>query len=141
MQRVPAVEQVRIVIGAMPRLTREIIGVMLEQHSDMIIVAEAATPADVVAAAVRNHADAAIVGLPGAELPEHYASLLHQAPALRLLALEREGEHAFLFVLRPYRVALGEVSPGQLADAIRAPVPPALGCWLPLAEPRSDDGS
>ncbi|HET7189604.1 MAG TPA: hypothetical protein VFI52_15740 [Gemmatimonadaceae bacterium] len=131
-------EQLRIVIGAMPRLTREIIGAMLEQHSDMTIVADAATPADVVAAAVRNRADAAIVALPGAELPEHYTSLLHQAPALRLLALEREGARAFLFVLRPYRVALGEVSAGQLADAIRAPDPSTIGRWLPLVEPPPD---
>jgi DNA-binding NarL/FixJ family response regulator len=129
------VDQLRIVIGAMPRLSREIIGAMLEQQTDMAVVANAATPADLIDAAMRERADAAIVALPSEDLPAPYASLLHRAPALRLLALVREGQRAFLFALRPHCVALGEVSADQLADAIRAPHRSSAGSWLPLGQP------
>lgn len=135
-------QQLRIVIGDMPRLTREIIGVMLEQQPDMTIVDHGVSPADLVAVALRERADAAIVALPDDELPALYASLLHSAPALRLLALVREGQRAFLFVLRPYCVALGELSAAQLADAIRTPQWSAVGAesWPSIAALRAGEG-
>lgn len=46
--------------------------------------------------------------------------MLRDQPSVRVFALAGHGKESLLYELRPHRVALGEVSPGELIDHIRA---------------------
>ena len=98
----------------------DIITDIVTSQPDMEMVG---TVTDGAAAAVtvsETDADVIVLGLPDAELPSEYAALLSARPQTRLLGVSGDGRRAFLYEVRPYRSALGEVSPEALIDAIRS---------------------
>lgn len=98
----------------------DIITDIVTSQPDMEMVG---TVTDGVAAAVtvsETDADVIVLGLPDAELPSEYAALLSARPQTRLLGVSGDGRRAFLYEVRPYRSALGEVSPEALIAAIRS---------------------
>jgi hypothetical protein len=46
--------------------------------------------------------------------------MLRERPGVRVFALAGHGKESLLYELRPHRVSLGEVSPGELIAHIRA---------------------
>jgi hypothetical protein len=54
------------------------------------------------------------------ELPRICRELMAANPRVKVLAVAGDGRRVFLHELRPQTVALGEVSPAGLIDAIRA---------------------
>jgi hypothetical protein len=75
------------------------------------------TAGDDVAATV-GETDAQFVLLHAADEGE-CTELLNRFPRLRVLSVEDDGRHGVLYELRPYRRALGEVSPMRLINALR----------------------
>jgi DNA-binding NarL/FixJ family response regulator len=103
----------------------DIITDIVTSQADMEIVGSVADARALAATVAEVDADVVVVGLPDAELPAQYASLLGARPQTRLLGVSGDGRRAFLYELRPHRTALGEVSPQALVEAIRAAARPA----------------
>jgi DNA-binding NarL/FixJ family response regulator len=89
---------------------------------DMAVVGRAAAIEDLVALARATEPDVVIVGLHGAALPLACIELLLERPRMKLLGIEEQDGHAQLYELRPEQVELGEVSPDEVIETIRAAV-------------------
>ena len=63
--------------------------------------------------------DVVVIGLKESEKPETVEDLLARYPYARVLGIAGDGRRAYMHELRPHRVALGELSPHQLIEAIR----------------------
>lgn len=60
----------------------------------------------------------------GSDLPPlAWRDLLHQHPRVKLLIVSTNGRHASLYCLRLKRLAIDELSPSALIEAIREPMP------------------
>ncbi len=103
----------------------DIITDIVTSQADMEIVGTLADPAAIAATVAETDADVVVLGLPDEELPSEYVALLGARPQTRLLGVSGDGRRAFLYELRPYRSALGEVSPEALVEAIRTAARPA----------------
>ena len=90
------------------------------QADDMGVVGRADSVAQLWQLAVGRDADVVIVGLRNRILPSYYVELLLERPRMKVLAIEELGGRARLYELRPERVELGDVSPGDVVEAIRA---------------------
>src|SRR6266571_423761 len=109
-QQGASLRRTRIVLAGISRMLSDIITDIVTSHAATVAEAEA---------------DVVVLGLPDEELPSEYAGLLSARPQTRLLGVSGDGRRAFLYELRPYRSALGEVSPQTLLDAIRAAARPS----------------
>jgi hypothetical protein len=112
--------RVLVISTGLPKMLAEIVGHALAGYAD-VKLAVAAAPAGGLAVAVRD-SDADVVVGADSQLPGTVVcSLLEQFPRARVFTLTTDARMAWLSELRPERVALGEVSPQRLADAIRTP--------------------
>jgi chemotaxis response regulator CheB len=118
------VKPTRVLLARLPRMLRDILREIIAAQPDMVIVAEADDAEDLVAATAPYAPDVLVVGLEASETQEVAHDVLRRAPWLRVLAIEAGGRRAWLHMLRPYQMLLGEVSPSMLLDAIRQPVGP-----------------
>src|SRR6202012_4900473 len=72
-------------------------------------------------AAVRGtRADIVILNEPATGAPRDRQELLYSRPHLGVLSITSDGRQSFLHKLRPVRIALGEVSPESLVQAIQS---------------------
>jgi len=73
-------------------------------------------------------ADVVIMALHRAESPSVLDGLLYECPKVKVLATTTDGRGTFSRELRPNEVALGDLSPEHLLEAIRTvqsqPIPP-----------------
>lgn len=118
----PLIEQFRILLADVSRLTGEMVERAVAHAEDMSVVGRASSLDQLRPVALATAADVVIVGLHNAELPATYFELLLERPRMKVLAIEERGGHAWLYELRPERVAIGEVSPDEVVDTIRAAV-------------------
>ena len=63
-------------------------------------------------------ADVVLVAMPSDEQAESYSELLFDSPRTTLLAITHDGRGAFLYALRPHKVAIGDVSQSGILAAI-----------------------
>jgi DNA-binding NarL/FixJ family response regulator len=112
-------EQLRIIVVDMPRLVRDLIERAIVAQPDMKLLGVLDSPREMVAAARVGRPDFVVVGLKDKLLPHECQQLLAEHPAVRLLGVEAVAGEAHLYELRPYREALGEVSPADIVSAIR----------------------
>lgn len=109
-------KQLRILVGDMPGLLREIIQHTVAAQSDMTLVG-AATRRGLSRAIRRHQADLAIVAdSTGHRLASHERLLLRHA-GLKLLVVRRDGRQAELMEFR--QVCFDDISPRGLIEAIR----------------------
>ena len=108
-------QPIRVAVGEMPRLLRDIILSSLSPHADLEVV-----EAEPLGPPARDAVEVLLVGSEGAELEARHERLLRRRPRLRILAIDSGGREAAIYELRTHRVALNEVSTDSLADAIRA---------------------
>jgi len=66
--------------------------------------------------------DVVIVGLRDGTLPPPCVELLLERPRVKVLAIEERAGNAQLYELRPEQVEIGEISPDEVVDTIRAAV-------------------
>lgn len=89
---------------------------------DMGVVGRAASLDELHDVAEETDPDVVIVGLHDAELPQACLDLLLERPRLKVLGIEEHDGHVQLYELRPEQVEIGEVSPDEVVDTIRAAV-------------------
>ena len=98
---------------------RDIIDTTLAAQQDIEVVRSVSSgpPPDVV-----------VIGLRESETPETAEDLFGHYPYARVLGIAGDGRRVYMHELRPHRVALGELSPEQLIEAIRRAALSA-GAW------------
>jgi DNA-binding NarL/FixJ family response regulator len=110
---------IRIALGRMPRLLRDILVQVLGSERDMTIVGEAAEPAEFEALLERAPADVVIFD-GGAATEAESRRLLGRHQDLKVLALSGDGRSAALRWLEPSVTTCSEVSPDTLVRLIRS---------------------
>lgn len=113
---------VRVVLADMSRLTRELIGRILEQEPEVQVVAELTAVTLPLRQLIANaDADVLIVGAGGLGLAAECRELIDERARLRVLVVSASGQEARLHGVRPYEVGAEEFSPGFLLDVVRKP--------------------
>lgn len=111
--------RIRVVLSNMPRLLHDIVHSILAAEADIELDVSAKNSAEPMSPETVRNADVVIVTEP--ELARvNYEHLFGKQPRLRLVAVSGDGRNATLHELRPSRIALGELSPRTLVDAVRA---------------------
>ena len=103
----------------MPQLIADVIRGTLSKQSDMQLVDEKRAANDLLLSGRSSAPDVLIVGLDDSAIPAFCAPLLYGNPYLKVLAVSTTDQETALYELRPHRVALGNVTPSGLVDAIR----------------------
>lgn len=98
----------------------EIIRSLLVAEPDIEIVGELADPHSLAEAVEEHRARVLILGTKQGRVPDSCRALVDDRPRLRLLAVSEDARDTTLFELRPYEVALGELSPERLLGAVRS---------------------
>ncbi|MBV9881172.1 MAG: hypothetical protein JO180_11785 [Gemmatirosa sp.] len=114
--------RLRIVLAGLPPMLRDIVHHTIGREPDMQVVAELADAAVISLGGldVAGGVDVVVVGAAPVHDAELAASILYQHARSRVLTIEARGGQAALYELRPYRIALGEVSPQAVVDVLRA---------------------
>jgi DNA-binding NarL/FixJ family response regulator len=116
------VEQLGILLVELSRLVGEMIERAAARTQDMAVVGRAASLDELHDVAQATDPDVVIVGLHDAELPQACLELLLERPRLKVLGIEEHGGNAQLYELLPEQVEIGEFSPDEVIDTIRAAV-------------------
>jgi DNA-binding NarL/FixJ family response regulator len=116
------VEQLGILLVDLSRLVGEMIERAVGRTQDMGVVGRAASLDELHDVAQATDPDVVIIGLHDAELPQACLDLLLERPRMKVLGIEEHGGHAQLFELLPEQVEIGEFSPDEVVDTIRAAV-------------------
>jgi len=110
---------IQVLITGMPQLLADIVRGTIRQHPDLRLLEESCGAEDLLRADRPEIPDVLIVGLEGTAIPAFCGPLLYGNPGLKVLAVSVTGEGTALYELRPHRVAIGNVTPDGLVDAIR----------------------
>ena len=109
---------IRVVVGKTPELLGEIILNALAGEQAVRVVGIAETEDPLVELCRRKRPDVVVLGSLDTDAESICRRLLHSTPRVKVVALTSNGRTTFLFELRPHKVELGELSPGELADAV-----------------------
>jgi DNA-binding NarL/FixJ family response regulator len=120
------VRRIRVLLAEMPRMLREVVEPVLATDFEIEVVGTVDCREELEPMVRSLHADVVLVAMPSDEQAESYTALLYDSPRTTLLAITHDGRGAFLYALRPHKVAISDVSrDGILAaihDACRATV-------------------
>jgi hypothetical protein len=116
------VDSIRIVLAGLPRMLAEILTAALDDEPDVELVGKPPDLEALKAMVARHEVDVVILGLSDDALSPAQFQLFDADARVRILALEQQGRSASLYELRPYRTMLGEGSPQELMQTVRAQV-------------------
>lgn len=108
----------RILVVGMPRLVRDMIERTIKAQPDMEVIVDE-HGVDGLGGDGGSAPDFVVCGLDFPWLPDEFRTLLEEQPRAKVLGIDAAGGHAYLYELRPQRVAIGEVSPEDIVEAIR----------------------
>jgi len=97
----------------------DIITDTISPQPDMDIVGESRMETDLLDAAEQTNADIVITVCSTAAEYKEYDELLYRHCRIKVLEILDDGRYGSLCEMRPRRVALGEMSPLRLLEAIR----------------------
>ena len=100
---------IRVRMLEMPRLVRELIEFAVRSQPDMEVVEGDTPPPDFV-----------VCSVPSAETPSAARSALAERARVRVLELDAAAGRASLYELHECEHEIGEVSPDEIVDTIRA---------------------
>jgi DNA-binding NarL/FixJ family response regulator len=114
-----ASDRIRILVGEMPRMMREIMEDAVRSQSDMKLI-DGGEGFDLPTAIKGKHVDVLIVSEHRVGDPVSHQQLLLEKHRLKVLVMSRDAREAHLLEVRQMPVA--EVSPQGLVEAIRLAV-------------------
>jgi DNA-binding NarL/FixJ family response regulator len=117
-----SMSNIRVLIRDAPTMLRDILAQAISSEPDMDVIPEpmAVPPTD----EQLGSPDVIVVGTSDAPPAEGARALLDRWPHSRVLIITARGHRVLRYELLPRGVDLGELSPAQLAEAIRAAVRP-----------------
>ena len=113
-------KRIRVLLGDMPRLLRELIDGAIGETADIAVVGTVGAREKLATSIEQTKADVLIIGVPDDADSVQLESLLYERPRLRLVTIGDAGRSTALHELRPITIPLGDVAPEALLDAIRA---------------------
>jgi DNA-binding NarL/FixJ family response regulator len=119
---VAARSNIRVLIRDAPTMLRDILEQAISSEPDMEVIPEPAVipPTD----EQLRSPDVVVVGMSDSDPAEGARALLTRWPHSHVLFITARGQRVLRYELLPRDVDLGEMSPAQLAEAIRAAVRP-----------------
>jgi len=111
--------RIRILLVALPALLRDILAETLAREPDMEIVGTVTTRAELDELARPLYANVVIITANGDDAWTLAARLTHDEPHAALLAISVHGDRATLYVANRQPLALDDVSPSAIVQAIR----------------------
>jgi hypothetical protein len=114
--------RIEILLGAMPRMLHEVVSEVFGAESDMQVVADGVGETELVDRVDREQPDVVVLAVPSGPPPAVCGELMRHFPGLTILALEQHGETASMYLLRPMRFRLTDVSGRQIVSGIRSAV-------------------
>ena len=115
----------RILLVGLPRLLEEIVSDAIARAPDLTVTAKLPD-----AEALAHDPPATDIVVLGTECSRLIAATLERQPRSAVLAVSDDARSSSLYVLRPERTRVGDLSPGSLVAAIRAAAePPAADWW------------
>ena len=115
-------DAIRIVIAGLPRMLVEILTAALAEEPDVELLGDVPSLNALKRIVGRGEVDVVIMGVSDNELAASHFDLFDADCRVRILALAHEGRNASLYELRPYRTVLGQGSPQELMQTVRAQV-------------------
>jgi DNA-binding NarL/FixJ family response regulator len=115
---VAALKQLRILLAELKPMLREIVRNSVANEPDMQIVGDTDNRERVFESI--SDVDVVILGAPEPSDSVLAQDVLRASSSTRVLAIAANGRSASMWLLQPYPVPLGEVSPTSLVGAIRA---------------------
>ncbi len=113
----------KIVVAGLKPLVADMVDTAVDGQADMDVVARLGSLRELADVAQLAKADAVIVGLRRRGLPDACHQVLLANPHARVLGVAQGDGRAYLYLLRPDEVELGEVTPEEMVEAIRAQEP------------------
>lgn len=111
---------IRVLISDAPTMLRDILEQALSREPGIELMSEPAPPP----AEESRSPDVVVVGTSDAQPVEDARALLARWPRSHVLIITSRGQRVLRYKLWPRGVDLGEMSPAQLAEAIRAAARP-----------------
>ena len=112
--------RVRILLAGMPRMLLDMVTDIVAPHAEIMVAGKMQDTADIVVAVKKSRADVVILNEPTTGPSQNHQELLYSRPHLGVLSITSDGRQFFLHKLHPVRIALGEVSPESLVQAIQS---------------------
>ena len=110
-------KRIRLFIGDMPRLLRDILKDVVQEQPDMDVVG-CGGHAELLAAFERQNVDVVLLGQTVGDIAAAMRQLLTVRPGLKVIIVPNDGRFAVVFELR--RLVMTEPSPQMLVHAIRS---------------------
>ena len=115
-----------VLLVEMPRMLHDVVGEILGVEPDMRVVAENVEVGELVERVERERPDVVLLCVESGSPPAACEELVRRFPRLAVIALENRGERGSIYMMRPTRIRVAEISRRQLVTAIRRaarPVP------------------
>jgi DNA-binding NarL/FixJ family response regulator len=120
-------EPTRILLVALPRMLEEIVSGILSSKRGLGVVGAFRKVDGLPRKLAKARPDVVVLGQ---DDPSLVAELLEQSPRLKVIAVVKEGQDAWLYSLSPDRTRLGALSPSSLVGAVqRADRPRPENAW------------
>ena len=107
-------------------MLQDVVGNIIGVEPDLRVVAEGVGADALLERVALERPDVVVLSSESGSPPAICEELLSQFPGLTVVALEERGKRASIYMMRPMRVRLAEISSAQLLAAIRraaGPVP------------------
>ena len=111
--------RIRILLVEMPHMLRDIVGNILGVEPDLSVVANDVEAHALVERVERERPDVVVLCEDPASTLSLCEELLGRFPRMTVVALEERGQRASIYMMRPARIRVAEVSRTQLVTAIR----------------------
>lgn len=116
-----------ILLAEMPRMLHDVVGAILAVEPDLRVVADGVEADTLLDRVEHDRPDVVVLCVESASPPPALCEeLLSRFPGLAVVALEDLGQRGSIYMMRPMRVRLADISSAQLVGAIRraaGPVP------------------
>ena len=111
--------EIRILLLNLRGILHDLIKAILEENSDISVVAECSNPADVPALMTRTGAEVVVCDLDEVAASDVGARLFWPHLLVKVIAVQDDGRRAVLWELRPERRELGDLSISRFVEAVR----------------------
>jgi DNA-binding NarL/FixJ family response regulator len=117
--------RIAILLVAMPRMLRDVVANIVGVEPDLCVVADGVEAGALVERVEREQPDVVVLSDESGSPPAICEELLGRFPQLSVVALEARAQRASIYMMRPMRLRLAEISSTQLVNAIRRAAGPA----------------
>jgi hypothetical protein len=113
---------VRVLLAGMSNMLSSIVTAAIAQAPDIVVAGRVGENEDLAAKLGLTPVDAVVVQTYRPEAAESFISLMGRFPALKVIAIDGEGNNGFLYQLRPYSIRLPELSADLLQSVLRTQI-------------------